>query len=167
MKLYGFPISRFRTNWFLEYIKIDPYVYSHRFGNITEFKHYDSHLGSFLEPNSDMIYAKNQIFLLNNLELQTEFEYIRHGANPPGINIGGSVDTPHQDGDPENVPFLSGIREYTSRFFLTVKWNFFHRSQLFFTYMREKQTEFQTVHHYWAGITFSFGYRPYEPIYRF
>lgn len=167
LKMYNVSLLSTQHNIFMEYIKIDPYVYSHRFENATEYKHYDSHLGSYLEPNSDMFYQKWEWLLFKSFKLIGEYEYIRHGENLPDVNVGGSVDLPHRPGDPEYIPFLSGHKVYTSRMFLTVDWNYFRKSNVFFTFLREKRTGSSWKNKIWIGITLSFGNRPYKPIYRF
>lgn len=150
-----------------EYIRIEPYVYTHILGDHTEYKHYDSPLGSFLQPNSDMVYLNLQFRIADKVEMQAEYEYLRHGENSDDVNWGGDIDRPHQAGDPENVPFLSGKKVYTSRYFFTVRWQYFHRSHLFLTVGRDKSTGMDPQTKIWAGITLQFGYRPYRPIYRF
>ncbi|MCK5077073.1 MAG: hypothetical protein KAR38_11890, partial [Calditrichia bacterium] len=150
----------------VEYIRLKPYVYTHKLGDFNEYKNYDSPLGSFLQPNSDMVYMMTDKYLPFNLKLTAEYEYIRHGENTD-INWGGDIDTPHKYGDPENSPFLAGKRVYSSRYFLTAQWEYFYRSHLFFTFMQEKITGEKKKNAFWAGLTFNFGYRPYKPVYRF
>ena len=164
IKLYDLLISDNKI--ILEYIRLKPYVYSHHIGDYNEYKNYDSPLGSFLQPNSDMLYIMADKYLPFNLKLTTEYEYIRHGENTD-INWGGNIDSPHLSADPENVPFLSGNKKYISRIFFTAQWEYFYRSHLFFTFMREKETGEKSKNVFWAGLTFNFGYRPYKPIYRF
>lgn len=166
LKLLDMPLWKWRSDWFVEYIKIDPYVYSHRYGNETEFKHYDSHLGSFLEPNSDMVYLKHKMRFTSHIQFISEFEYIRHGANLPDYNAGGSVDESH--GDHQGYqPFLSGKREYTTRVFATINYEYFYRSNFFITLAGIKNPFQKWTTDIWVGLSFSFGYRPYQPIYRF
>ncbi|CUS98957.1 capsule assembly Wzi family protein [Candidatus Kryptobacter tengchongensis] len=98
----------------LEYTRIEPYVYSHRF-NENNYTHNGFLLGHEIGPNSDDFFIKI-IYLLSKRATLTIFvERTRHGRNPiiesDTINVGGDFNLGHRQWDAEKVKFLDGIIE--------------------------------------------------------
>jgi len=94
----------------VEYTRVEPYLYTHFFP-INVYKNYHSPLGHWLHPNSDLIYLKGGWWISPYLRDEIQLSYMRHGAKPPGGNVGGDIDLSHRTGDPTEKKFLDGIRE--------------------------------------------------------
>ena len=62
---------------------------------------------------------------------------IRHGANPPNINVGGDIDLAHSKDDPDFITFLEGDIEKTLSlnmlFSYQMKRNLFIDAELIYT----------------------------------
>lgn len=109
-----------------EYIRIDPYVFTHRFlrNNFTNFNY---NLGSFLQPNSELFYMQLSYRFTNRLNVSGDFSYSTHGANPLAPdssvikNVGGDISLGHRTFDSENVRFLDGYLEHSRTASVTVK----------------------------------------------
>jgi hypothetical protein len=93
-----------------EYTRLEPYLYTHFFP-INVYKNHHSPLGHWLQPNSDLLYFDGGWWVSPHLREELQLSFMRHGANPPGGNVGGDIDLAHQDGDPDEKSFLDGIRE--------------------------------------------------------
>jgi len=98
----------------VEYVKIDPYVYSH---NILEnnFTNDGYSLGHRLGPNSDNWRCRVGYRFSRKWTTSAEVERSRHGANIVDgngnllKNVGGDVAFGHRDYDSPDAPFLDGI----------------------------------------------------------
>lgn len=104
------PLQFAGSDLLIEYTRIKPYVYSHSLQDYNKYKHYDTLLGHPIGPNSDLWYLRYRWQPHRRLLLETNFQYYRHGANPPGENVGGNPDLPYIYGDPQSAPFLAGDR---------------------------------------------------------
>jgi len=114
--LFSQPLSSLPLDIRLEYIKIDPYVFSHRLykNNYTNF---GIGLSEPLQPNSSLINATFEYRFSNKLKVKTGASYSVHGANPISssgkvVNVGGNALLGHRSFDAEQVKFLSGVKEY-------------------------------------------------------
>lgn len=99
----------------LEYLRIEPYTYSHRL-NRNSFTNYSYNLSSFFQPNSELIFLEINYRFTNRLTLTTEFTYSNHGANIINndgsiMNVGGNLQLGHRANDSDNVNFLDGNLE--------------------------------------------------------
>ena len=104
----------------LEYSRVNPIVYTHRF-NIDNFTHYNSNIGSFLYPNSEYYYISLEKKW--NSKLTSNIYYYRqnHGDNYIDddnnyINVGGDIYYPDRlSGDKEEIAleFLKGVKKKT------------------------------------------------------
>jgi len=113
---FGFGDSSIRV----EYSRIRPFVYSHRYP-INVYAHFSTGLGHQNGPNTDEWFIRAEHDASRRLKLSAEFSFLRHGANPPGVNVGGDINLPHRGGiDPDEVGFLEGDVEETTSF----KFNF-------------------------------------------
>ncbi|MBC8182081.1 hypothetical protein H8E88_13270 [candidate division KSB1 bacterium] len=74
----------------LEYARIRPYVYTHE--NELQYTHYNSALGHWMEPNSDLFTFSLKYQQTRRLSFSGSFQYLRHGANTDQKNYGGSFD---------------------------------------------------------------------------
>ena len=102
----------------LQYIRIDPYVYTHRIHD-NNYTSYQIGLGSNLQPNSESFIASLKYKPHYRVELNFNFQYTRHGANELDsqdsviVNHGGDILVGHRIGDSDNALFLDGIlKEY-------------------------------------------------------
>lgn len=104
------PLGLPRSDWRMEYVRIEPYVYSHTFP-INVYENYDTILGHPAGPNADLLYGEWLFWGSRHWQLLFSAERYRHGANPAGRNVGGEVDLPFHVNDNQTVYFLDGIRE--------------------------------------------------------
>ncbi len=107
----------------LEYIRLSHWMYTHR-GDLSggpndfnRYVHFDTHLGHFLNPNSDMIYLKLGYELREDLTVGTSFWVTRNGGGGIAGYDRGDIYTPPDwslertlPGWPENS-FLDGVVE--------------------------------------------------------
>lgn len=112
----------------VEYARTRPHIYSHK-KEINKYTNFSTGLGHWIGPNADNLFTSLSYRVNRELLVAVNFQSFRHGANPPGINVGGDIDVPFRPGDPENVGFLDGIRERRNRFGFEVSYeilrNFF------------------------------------------
>lgn len=100
----------------LQYLRIDPYFYSHRIDD-NKFTHQGFMLGPNIQPNSETFYTEANITLHHRVNLKLFFRYTAHGENvndssgAVAINYGGNVLIGHQKGSAETAKFLGGIKE--------------------------------------------------------
>ncbi len=98
----------------VEYARIRPYVYSHK-DSLTSYAHFVTVLGHPVGPNSEVWNAEVAYRPSWRWSVTFAAESRQHGANPPGLNVGGNWQEGHVYGDPERVPFLSGLKEWQKR----------------------------------------------------
>jgi len=91
-----------------EYVRIEPYVYTHFFA-VNTYANHDQFLGFPMQPNSDKFMFKADYWINPLSRLKARFERMRHGANPPGENVGGDILLGHRNEDPLTKKFLAGI----------------------------------------------------------
>ncbi len=109
----------------VEYIAVDPYVFTHRFLR-NNFTNYGYNLGSSLQPNSELFYTRVNYRFTNRLSLSGDFSYSIHGANPLAPdgsvkeNVGGDISLGHRVFDSEKVHFLDGFLEYSRMASITI-----------------------------------------------
>ena len=97
----------------LEYTRIRPYTYSHK-NDTTRYQHFSTVMGHWIGPNSDYVLGRLNYRLSKRTRFEVQVEQWRHGANPPGLNLGGDPDVPHENPrDPQTVDFLAGVLEKT------------------------------------------------------
>lgn len=99
----------------LQYIKIDPYVFSHRIYD-NNFTNSNFNLGSVLEPNSSSTSINIYYRPHYRVNINLGFSYTVHGANTISdngeiINYGGDINLGHRVNDSEEVYFLQGEKE--------------------------------------------------------
>lgn len=82
--------SWFGRMWELgaDYTRIEPWVYTHRFGEVTRYRHFGTILGSSLGPDSDRLRISAACRLNADFGVDAKFENRRHGH---GSNGGSSV----------------------------------------------------------------------------
>lgn len=98
----------------VEYLKILPYTFSHRFIE-NNYTNYNSFIGPNIEPNSDKLSVLIKYYLNYRANIQLGFNYLRHGKNlydEKGSlvvkNVGGDINFGHRTIDSEESRFLDG-----------------------------------------------------------
>lgn len=96
-----------------QYLKIDPYVFSHRIVD-NNFVNNGYSLNHPLSPNSVTYYLGINYYPFSKLEFEFNCAFTKHGANELDSNlnivrnVGGDVLVGHRTGDSEKVKFLDG-----------------------------------------------------------
>jgi hypothetical protein len=93
----------------LEYARIRPYVYTHE--NKIQYTHYNSTLGHWIGPNSDLLSFSMKYQATRRLCFSGSFQHLRHGANTAEKNYGGSIDEYIVPYDEYYPRFLNGVIE--------------------------------------------------------
>ena len=100
----------------LQYIHIDPYVYTHRIHD-NDYTSYQIGLGSNLQPNSQSFITHITYKPHYRVDLKFSFQYTKHGANEldslgnVSVNHGGDILVGHRVNDSDIAVFLDGILE--------------------------------------------------------
>ncbi|MDX9759270.1 MAG: capsule assembly Wzi family protein [Bacteroidota bacterium] len=116
------------TDLTIEYTRIDPYVYTHRYG-ANQYAHDGNALGVELAPNSDEWYVGIRHWFGAELWLQLDWHHRRHGRNELAadgsvlVNHGADIhESLNYERDSETAPFLDGPRDNTDMFTATLRW---------------------------------------------
>ena len=117
---FGLPSS----DWHLELVHLDPYVYSHTFP-INVYQNYATSLGHWAAPNSELLHFEWLFWPQRQWRFRFIAEQYRHGANPDDRNVGGDIDRAFHVMDAQTVFFLDGIRERRRRFRLDASYELF------------------------------------------
>ena len=111
----------------VQYLRIDPYVYAHRFED-NNYTSMDIGVGPNLQPNSGSHFFNIKYKPHYRVELELSYQFINHGANEVDsdgnviINYGGDILVGHRVGDSDDVIFLNGIEKRTDHFIFTAKY---------------------------------------------
>lgn len=111
----------------LQYLRIDPYVYAHRFED-NNYTSMNLSVGPNIQPNSESYLFDIKYKPHYRIELGFTYQNIKHGANKIDedgntlINYGGDILVGHRIFDSEDVIFLNGIREVTNHLILSAKY---------------------------------------------
>jgi len=97
----------------IEYTRINPWVYTHRYP-INTYTHYGDVIGYPAEPNSDELFVEIRKRFTRRFHSSLSFSKRRHGANPEGKNIGGDTLVGFKSGDSKKAKFLAGYLEKTN-----------------------------------------------------
>ena len=109
------PFGLADTDARLEYVRIDPWVYTHTY-RINSYQHYGWALGHWLGPNADDVFVRIGHQVTRDLSVSVFLEQERHGQNEADRDVGGDVNEGHQSGDSEHKRFLDGILEKRTSF---------------------------------------------------
>ena len=102
------PMGMGNLDMWIEYTRIEPYVYSHI--NSLTYSHYATGLGHPSGPNSDMLVLQINYRPQWRLLLNSRYYRYRHGDNASGMNVGGDIDAPFGMNSDEYPEFLGGLR---------------------------------------------------------
>lgn len=139
------------VDFYIQYLRVDPYVYTHRIFN-NNYTNLNYSLAAPVLPNSDMLSIRTSYYPHHKLRFVMDFSFSRHGANeynPDGSlkrNVGGDVLTGHRDFlDSNEVTFLDGNREYYRSISLASTYETFNN--FFFTLLlRNNNNSFYNKH---------------------
>jgi len=115
----------------IEYTRIDPWVYTHRYP-INSYTHYGDVLGHRLGPNADEIFVELRKRFTRRFRAGVSYVSMRHGANPEDRNVGGDPLAGYRPGDSKKAVFLDGDLETYSALNIDVSyeilWELFLRA---------------------------------------
>ncbi len=114
---YYEPFGLNNLTMMLEYTRIRPYVYTHRF-EASSYTAFGQNLGHRAGPNADEIFVKGVYDFSDRLSLELEYQKVRSGENVYDedgnllINHGGDYMYSYEEfnGESKESPFLGGIR---------------------------------------------------------
>ena len=127
-----------------QYLRIDPYVYAHRFAD-NNYTSMDFGIGPNIQPNSESYYFDIKFTPYYRLDIDLSYQRINHGANVVDIdenvitNYGGDILLGHRIWDSDDAIFLDGAQETTNHYIFSVKYE--PLNNYLFTF----QTDFITV----------------------
>jgi len=107
------PLGVDDTDLRVDYVRIEPWIYTHKFP-INTFRHFDAPLGHSLGPNSDRWQLEVEHRPHRDLSLKLQFAHARHGRNEvlddeTIRNVGGDLHLGSSAGDNrEDKEFLDG-----------------------------------------------------------
>jgi hypothetical protein len=133
------PAGILDTDLAFEYIKIDPYVYSHQIPE-NNYTHDQINIGNALGPNSESLWLRGSYRPSHRVRLSVEGERHQHGDNIYDAsgnlvkNVGGDVLFGKRQIDSNSAPFLDGIRTKTYRVALNAVYEFVNEWFLDFRY---------------------------------
>jgi hypothetical protein len=111
--LWADPMGWRDTDLRAEYVRIEPWIYSHKFP-VNTFRHFDAPLGHSLGPNSDQWQIRLEHRWGRRLETSLLVGHQRHGDNELAadgsiVNVGGDLHLGRRAGDNrDNKQFLAG-----------------------------------------------------------
>jgi hypothetical protein len=111
--LWVAPLGLSDAEFRAEYVRIEPWIYSHKFP-INTFRHFDAPLGHRLAPNSDQWQLGLTKRASRDLSFELGLQRSRHGANVLNedgtiLNVGGDLHYGWRPGDErEAKKFLAG-----------------------------------------------------------
>ncbi len=119
----------------VQYLRIDPYVYTHRF-MYNNYTNADYNLGAPFQPNSHALAFKIIYTPTGKLKFDFTFLYAEHGENIFGEmlekNVGGNVWFGYRKVDLPDAKFLDGKREYFTKYELKGFYEFVNNYYLYF-----------------------------------
>ncbi|MBN2604051.1 MAG: hypothetical protein JXA91_07975 [Candidatus Thermoplasmatota archaeon] len=137
------PLGVDNLDVWLEYTRIEPYVYSH--DNSLSYTHYATVLGHPIGPNSDQLVLRLNYRPHWRMSWIAEFRSYRHGDNFSDLNIGGDIDRHFGLGSDEYPDFLGGLLKDKESFSISGSYEIFRQcyfkvsyTNCFGTYEREE-----------------------------
>ncbi len=124
-----------------EYSRVEPFVYTHKFGLIN-YSHFEKSLGSFLEPNSDDWYTELSYYPVRRFSGTFTLEYKRHGfgdINSPGEEQG------YGSGGRTKKKFLNGVISRSLYFRTTLQFEPWNQQFIYFQYALKKEKNFNNT----------------------
>lgn len=134
------------TDFRVEYTRIEPYVYSHKWG-LTNYSHFGSSLGSSIPPNSDDYFFEVRYRPLRKLFFGLSYELLRHGEGSIDV-FGydeGFVDEGIGVAGKTKKKFLQGINETKNIFSFQFQWETFRQQYFYLTYQHTRIKGFENI----------------------
>ncbi len=102
-----------------EYVRLEPFVYSHNF-DINTYEHYETLLGHRIGPNADLWHIQVTRRFLTWMTVSVLFERERQGENPVNVdgsvvNVGGNAQLGRRPTDLPVRDFMAGDVEIRTR----------------------------------------------------
>lgn len=130
------PFVPANTSLMVEYVRVEPFVFSHNRSRDNDFGSLGRVLGPRIGPNADSWFFRGDYFPTRNLSFSLRVTLARQGKNVldgQGVlikNVGGDILQPHRASDPEEKKFLDGILMKTRRMELFVTYQFINQMWL-------------------------------------
>lgn len=133
------PLCLEDTDVRLEYTRIEPFVYAHKW-DLINYSHFEQSLGSFLPPNSDNYFLEIQHRPSRRLNVGVHYELTRHGEGD--IAVSGEELGYGQPGKVKKE-FLMGVKEIKHAVGVNGRMETFHNhyAYLFYEYQHIKRFE--------------------------
>ena len=123
------------TDFRVEYTRIEPYVYAHKWGLIN-YSHFGNSLGSSIPPNSDDYFVELRYRPIRKIYVGLNYELLRHGQG--SIDVFGYAEGFVDEGSGINGKtkkhFLQGINETKNIISTQFQWETFRQQYLYLTY---------------------------------
>ncbi|MFH0921920.1 MAG: capsule assembly Wzi family protein, partial [Fibrobacterota bacterium] len=103
---YYFPFAWPDLSLLMEYSRIEPWVYTHFFGESHRYRHYGQSLGSVIGPNADQFFMNARVAFQRTVVLDASFRNTRQDRGLRGDLI---TDTYVLGADPRTKMFLGGV----------------------------------------------------------
>lgn len=113
------PLRLTDTDVRLEYVRLEPFVYSHNF-DVNTYEHYSALLGHRIGPNADLWHVRATHAFAPYLSVSALFERERQGENPVDVhgdvvNVGGNAQLGRRPTDLPVRDFMAGDVETHTR----------------------------------------------------
>jgi hypothetical protein len=118
------------SQMFVEYAKIRPYVYSHKYV-INRATHLSTNLGYAMQPNSDNFVIGWTQQVARGAAVTLTGRISRHGHDPEGVVLGGDIKYSDHHGDAirADIPFLEGDLETQREVGVAIQLELLHNFQ--------------------------------------
>jgi hypothetical protein len=127
-----------------------------------KYKHYDTILGHYIGPNSDLLFLRYRKRFSKFLVVSVEYQKYRHGSNTEDFNAGGDPDRGRGNDDSTESTFLDGIRKTQESYGISLQYEFVRNLFLAVHYRRINFQAFQPENLVSMRLSFNFGYRSEE-----
>lgn len=150
------------TDFRFEYSRIEPYVYTHKWGLIN-YTHFDQSLGSFLPPNSDSYFSEIKYRFSRRIQMRGSYELIRHGRGD--LETFGYADGFVDAGNPgkQDKKFLMGVNERKHIVSFNGRWETWNNHYLYGTWqltmtqnVGNNRGQDQTQHRFLIGYSLDY-----------
>lgn len=150
------------TDFRFEYSRIEPYVYTHKWGLIN-YTHFDQSLGSFLPPNSDSYFSEIKYRFSRRIQFRGGYELIRHGRGD--LATFGYADGFVDAGKPgkQDKKFLMGTNERKHILSLNGRWETWNNHYFYGTWQLtltqnagNSRGQDQTQHRFLVGYSLDY-----------
>ena len=147
------PITFPNTTFFVEWTRIEPYVFAHDRSRDDNYGSLGAVLGPRIGPNSDSWFVRADYFPARNFNLSLRATLARHGDNILDAkgklvkNVGGDILQGHRNTDPVDRIFLDGV------LIRTRKMQFFSTYELVNQMWLQGWYEFESIENATAGVT--------------